>query len=250
MISRLKKIKQTVLLLSTPVISLNGPRKSSTAMLPSKQLTHWCRVAYICVCKLTVIGSVHGLSSGRLQAIIWANAWIFLIRTLGTNFGEISSEIQTFNNMHSKMSPAKWRQFCLGLNVLWDVVTRNSTMELKSNSCKTSQYFPVISCAKCHEKTYDEKFLVKLLFVFFTNFHIEFRLKSHRKFMMKLFAKQVYFISHYKRNPKDLTFPVQFLWNLISIHLIYNFIKTFIQNICWKQLTYDFILNNIWSDSG
>ena len=53
--------------------------------------------AYICVGKLTIIGSDNGLSPGRRQAIIWTNAGILLIRPLGTNFSEISIEIQTFS---------------------------------------------------------------------------------------------------------------------------------------------------------
>ena len=84
------------------------------------KLTHWGRITHICVGKLTTIGSDNGLSPGRRQAIIWTNAWILLIRPLGTNFNEISFGIQTFslNKMHFKMSSAKWRPFCLGLNVL------------------------------------------------------------------------------------------------------------------------------------
>ena len=83
-------------------------------------LTHWGRVTHICVSKLTIIGSDNGLSPGRPQAIIWTNVWILLIRTLGTNFSEILSEIHTFSfkKMHLKMSSGKWRPFCLGLNVL------------------------------------------------------------------------------------------------------------------------------------
>ena len=74
----------------------------------------------ICVGKLTIIGSDNGLSPGRRQAIIWTNAGILLIRPLGTNFNEILIEIQTFSfkKMYLKMSSAKWRPFCLGLNVL------------------------------------------------------------------------------------------------------------------------------------
>ena len=81
--------------------------------------THWGRVTHICVSKLTIIGSDNGLSLGRRQAIIWTNAEILLIRTLGTNFSEILSEIHAFSlkKMHFKMSYAKWRPFCLGLNV-------------------------------------------------------------------------------------------------------------------------------------
>ena len=73
-----------------------------------------------CVCKLTIIASDDGLSPGRRQAIIWTNAGILLIEPLGTNFSEILIGIQifSFKKMHLKMSSAKWRPFCLGLNVL------------------------------------------------------------------------------------------------------------------------------------
>ena len=83
-------------------------------------LTHWGRVTHICVSKLTIIGSDNGLSPGRRQAIIWTNAGILLIRTLGTNFSEILREIRAFSfkKMHFKMSSAKWRPLCLGLNGL------------------------------------------------------------------------------------------------------------------------------------
>ena len=83
-------------------------------------LTHWGRVTHICVSKLTIIGSDNGLSPGRRQAIIWTNAGILLIRPLGTNFNEMLIEIVTFLfiKMRLKMSSAKWRPFCLGLNVL------------------------------------------------------------------------------------------------------------------------------------
>ena len=85
-----------------------------------KTLTHWGRVTHICVGKLTIIGSDNDLSPGRRQAIIWTNAGILLIGSLGTNFSEILIEIQTisFRKMHLKMSSAKWRPFCLGFNEL------------------------------------------------------------------------------------------------------------------------------------
>ena len=63
---------------------------------------------------------------GRRQAIIWTNAGILLTGPLGTNFNDILIWIQTFSfkRMHLKVSYAKWRPFCLGLNVLkighWD----------------------------------------------------------------------------------------------------------------------------------
>ena len=77
-------------------------------------------MTHICVSKLTIIGSANGLSPGRRQAIIWTNAGILSIGTLETNFSEILSKIRAFSfkKMHLKMSSAKWRPFCLGLNVL------------------------------------------------------------------------------------------------------------------------------------
>ena len=70
--------------------------------------------------QLITICSDHVLSPGRLQAIVWTNAGILLIWTSRANFSEILSEIHTFSlhKMHLKMSSAKWRQFCLVLNVI------------------------------------------------------------------------------------------------------------------------------------
>ena len=83
-------------------------------------LTDWGWVTHICVSKLTIIGSDNGLSPGRRQAIIWTNAGILLIRPLGTNFNEmlIIILIFSFMKMRLKVSSAKWRPFCLSLNVL------------------------------------------------------------------------------------------------------------------------------------
>ena len=85
----------------------------------ARALTLWGRVTHICVSKLTIIGSDNGLSPRRRQAIIWTDAGILLIRTLGTNFSEILGKIHSssFKKMHLKMS-AKERLFNLGLNVL------------------------------------------------------------------------------------------------------------------------------------
>ena len=86
----------------------------------SFSLTHWGRVSHLCVSELTIIGSDNGLSPGRRQAIIWTNAVILFIRPLGTNFNEIWIKILTFSftKMRLKVSSAKWRPICLGLNVL------------------------------------------------------------------------------------------------------------------------------------
>ena len=56
---------------------------------PVRKLTHWGRVTHICVGGLTIIGSDNGLSLGRRQAIIWANAGMLLIGPLGTGFREM-----------------------------------------------------------------------------------------------------------------------------------------------------------------
>ena len=87
---------------------------------PGRIRYHWGRVTHICVRKLTIIGSDNDLSPGRRQAITRTNDGILLIRPLGTNFSEILSEIHTFSfkKMHLKTSSAKWRPFCLGLNML------------------------------------------------------------------------------------------------------------------------------------
>ena len=85
-----------------------------------KGLTHWGWVRHICIGRLTIIGSDNDLSPGWRQAIIWTNAWILLIEPLGKNFSEILIGIQIFSlkKMHLKMLSAKWRPFCLGLNVI------------------------------------------------------------------------------------------------------------------------------------
>ena len=113
-------------------------------LLGQNKLTHWGRVTHICVSDLTIIGSDNGLSPGRRQTIIWTNAGILLIGPIGTNFSEILIEIQTFssNKMNLEMASAKWRPFCLGLNVL------NMTSENKKTNKKT-QYFKQFHQSDC-----------------------------------------------------------------------------------------------------
>ena len=83
-------------------------------------LTYWGRATHICISKLTIIASDNGLSPGRRQAIIWNNVGILSIGLIGTNCSEILIKILTFSfkKMHLKVLSAKWRPFCLGLNVL------------------------------------------------------------------------------------------------------------------------------------
>ena len=77
-------------------------------------------MTHICVNNLTIIGPDTGLSPGRRQAIIWTNAGILLIGPWKTNCSEILISIHTFlfRKIHLKMSSAKCRPCCLGLNVL------------------------------------------------------------------------------------------------------------------------------------
>ena len=104
--------------------------KMSSAQRPlfsvGTSVPSWGRMTHICVGKLIIIVSDNGLSPGRRQAIIWTNAGIWLMGPLGTNFSEILIEIHTFSfkKMYLKMSSAKWRLFCLGLNVLMTAVPR------------------------------------------------------------------------------------------------------------------------------
>ena len=98
-------------------------------------LTHWGRVTHICVSKLPIIGSNNGLAPGRHQIIIWTNDGLLLIGPLGTNFSEILIGIQTFSfkKMHLKMSSAKWRPVCLGLNVL-NQINEIINSQMKANN--------------------------------------------------------------------------------------------------------------------
>ena len=85
----------------------------------NKLLTHWGRVTHICVSKLIIIGSDNGLSPRRRQAIIWTNAGILLIRTLGKNPWNLYQNSYIFiPEMYVQISSGKWRPLRLGLNVL------------------------------------------------------------------------------------------------------------------------------------
>ena len=113
----------------------------------SRYWTHWGQMTHICVSKLSIIGSDNGLSSGRPQAILWTNAGILLIGSLGTNFSEIFSEILTFSLKKSHLNiPSKWHLFCLSLNELNQYVDPNlcrhtaplDYSELHSQFCDTN----------------------------------------------------------------------------------------------------------------
>ena len=93
---------------------------------------------HICVSRIINIGSDNGLLLGRRQATIWTNVGILLIRTLGTNFSAILSEIHTFSfeKMHLKMASAKWRPFCLGPDALIVIYRGLVLISHTCNLCK------------------------------------------------------------------------------------------------------------------
>ena len=103
-------------------------------------------MTHICVGKLTIIGSDNGLSPERRQAIIWTNDGILFIGPLGTNFGEILIEIQTFSlkKMRLKMSSAKCCSFHLGLNVLTDVDV--SFVSVHVRTVRGARLSPTLTC--------------------------------------------------------------------------------------------------------
>ena len=110
--------------------------------------THWGRVTHICVSKLAIIGSDNGSSPGRRQASIWTNDGILLIRTLGTKYSEILSEIRAFSfkKMDLKMSPAKWRPFCPTGDKLTSCLDHFSVIYLPELSCLYSFLWKTESC--------------------------------------------------------------------------------------------------------
>ena len=108
-----------------------GAVVSQITSVPIVYLTHWGRVTHKCVGKQTIIGSDNDLLPGRRQAIIWTNAGILLVGPIGTNFSEISIKILTFSftKMRLNVSSAKWRPFCLVLNVLINRLFKRRSMK-------------------------------------------------------------------------------------------------------------------------
>ena len=101
-------------------------------------LTYWGRVTHICVSKLTNIGSDNGLSPGRRQVIMWINAGILSIRPLGTNFSEISFEINTFSfkKLHLKMSSENGGHFdSVSMCKILVFLPKMYVLHLRESSC-------------------------------------------------------------------------------------------------------------------
>ena len=121
----------------------DGPAYTTMANF-ADNLTYRGRVTHICVSKLTITGPDNGLSPGRRQAIIWTNAGILLIRTLGTNFSDILIKINTFSlkKMHLKMSSGRRQPSCLGLNVLTLVCLFTKRQRVSFVISSTMKFFP------------------------------------------------------------------------------------------------------------
>ena len=116
----------------------------------------------------------------RRQAIIWTNAGILLIGPLGTNSSEILIEILMFSSkiMRLKVSPAKWRPFCLGLNVL-----RQGRNNRKNYSCSfRSSYLKITWKLPLNNRymliRYTQKFVVWLILHIRMEFHWNIHIRN------------------------------------------------------------------------
>ena len=116
-------------------------------------LTHWAEWR-ICLSDLTSIGSDNGSSPGRCQAIIGTNAGMLLTGPLGTNVIAILIKIVIFpfRKMRLKVSSAKRRPFCLGINVLtWLILLTprlSCHLNLSTNVTYIKGTWQLIKCTK------------------------------------------------------------------------------------------------------
>ena len=97
-------------------------------------------MTYICISNLTIIGSDNGLLPRQHHAIIWTNAGILLIQTLGTNFSQILNEIHTFSfkKIHFKMLSGKWMKILDENDVekkKWKKKKLKKKLKKKRNQC-------------------------------------------------------------------------------------------------------------------
>ena len=153
---------------------------------------------HICASKLTINGSDNGLSPSRRQAIIWTNAVILLIGSLGTNFSKILIVMYTFSlkKMHLKMSSEKWQPSCLGLNVLTLVLVTENIFKVSGMHGGDSLHF-----LGCNSRVGYEMCQVLVLCTYRTSFQYKDHLSRYRD-------------SHYKDKNlwpsqyKDVVLPV------------------------------------------
>ena len=81
-------------------------------------LTQWGRVTHICVSKLTIIGSDNGFVAWPAPSRYLNQRWNIVNRNPWNKFQWNFNQNSYILIKNLKMSSAKWRPFCLGLNVL------------------------------------------------------------------------------------------------------------------------------------
>ena len=221
-------------------------------------LTHWIRVTYKYVSKLASIGSDNGLLPGQRQAIIWTNTGILSIRTSGTKFSEILSEIHTFTfkKMHLKISFAKCRQFCLGLDVLIftdGCIVEASTIQFSSSFNNTS-ISETVSTGFNNDLSFHfpAKILTKVIFIqwhYFNWYQREFSRNWHVKFSSS-FNKLIYVIRMTKdRQVKWLT--TQKHINSLQTSLMQTFLEETYTNLYQRSPAHIIVLltHCVWLSS-
>ena len=114
----------TTLIVVTAVDATNDDKVGIMTILSVMLLTHWGRMTHLYVSKLTRIGSHNRLAPWPAPSHYLTQCWDIVNSNPRNWLRWILSKIHTssFKKMHLKMSSAKWRQFCLGLNVAsWNV---------------------------------------------------------------------------------------------------------------------------------
>ena len=200
-------------------------------------------MTHICVSKLTITGPDNGLAPGQHQAIIWTSAGILLIRTLGTNFGEISIKTLTFSfkKMHLKVSSAKRRPFCLSLSVLKRVNRPNHRID---NVLEKFMLSPALWDFSCVQQ------IVVYIFVYLSmvNLHklppvlvmtgtlpyIKMVVVSHLKFLKPEICNCLFWIFHDK-HCLGSGLVLNWLW-FMSKHILVHIHNWSAKSWCWQML--------------
>ena len=82
-------------------------------------LTHWGRVTYLCVNKLTIIGSDNGFVAWPVPSHYISQRWNIVHWTLSNKLHwKVNRNSLVFIQEHMRMSSGKCWPFCLGPNVL------------------------------------------------------------------------------------------------------------------------------------
>ena len=142
---------------------------------------------YIGVSKLTTIGSDNGLSPSRRQAILWTNAGILLIRPIGTNFSEISSEIHIFLLRKKKTLRCRLRNGAHFVSDSMCHVTQNETKHNDHYTCLGLHWYNHCNETTWYLYSFNTKHNITLSFLIYninsTNPHlnIQYYLPQKRK---------------------------------------------------------------------